>query len=163
MDIIMNMSFLGVFFVARFSARHINKLILLYIIAWGTFLEHGKECFLHFHSKPLRRNLVFSHLPMDHQVPHHWGLIRSPRDHLIAYMLIQNIWRDSSSTNQLRQAIYCFSTYLNVPVHSLAGEIIKICTACSIVATTLFYCTSCDFVSHAVFPLLWTGYTGKWC
>jgi len=33
MDIIMNMSFLGVFFVARFSARHINKLILLYIIA----------------------------------------------------------------------------------------------------------------------------------
>lgn len=34
---------------------------------------------------------------------------------------------------------------------------------CSIVTATVFYCISHDFVSDAVFPLLWTGDTGKWC
>jgi hypothetical protein len=49
--------------------------------------------------------------------------------------------------NQPTKARYSLSSYLTTPVHSFdLWDIIKICTMCSIVAATLFFCTPCYFL-----------------
>ena len=79
----------------RYSARHTDRLILLSIQAWGTFLELGKESFLPRPSRWLRGILASLLLSMVHLLHLHWGVIHSHNDHNIVYTWILNIWRGS--------------------------------------------------------------------